>query len=369
MALTVDRRAVLAGARLAVLVGAGAIAVAQAITSLTDGDANLPLYLVLLGGLGAGGRLAALRQPTSPLTHGALAAIAAYVVLIVVITLIRLALGKEVADPVSLAVQRPYGRLGRHVRRVPGPPPPRTQRMSVLVIDVGTSSVRGSIVRPDATVANIHRRTVLPSTPAPGFVELDAAAIAAAVLEVAQRSTGRRRPGRRRGHHQPALDHRSCGTGCTGEPVGPGIGWQDQRTVMMCLALQAQGLRLSPSSSATKLAFLLDTHDPDRPRDLCFGTVDTWVAWTLSAGSLHVTDLPTPASPVSCAWTAPAGTTPSSTPFASRRRCMPQIVDSSGGRSARPSPFRASPAHRRPGRRPAGFAHRPGLHAPPAWPR
>lgn len=102
MALTVDRRAVLAGARLAVLVGAGAIAVAQAITSLTDGDANLPLYMVLLGGLGAGGRLAALRQPTAPLTHGALAAIAAYIILIVVITLIRLALDKEVADPVSL---------------------------------------------------------------------------------------------------------------------------------------------------------------------------------------------------------------------------------------------------------------------------
>lgn len=102
MALTVDRSAVLAGARLAVMVGAAAIALAQAITSLTDSDANLPLYLVLLGGLGAGGRLAALRQPLAPLTHGALAALAAYVVLIVAITVIRLALGKEVADPISL---------------------------------------------------------------------------------------------------------------------------------------------------------------------------------------------------------------------------------------------------------------------------
>jgi hypothetical protein len=102
MALSVDRGAVLAGARLAVAVGAAAIILAQAITSLTNGDANLLLYLVLLGGLGAGGRIAALRQPLSPLTHGALAALAAYVVLIVTITVIRLALGKEVADPVSL---------------------------------------------------------------------------------------------------------------------------------------------------------------------------------------------------------------------------------------------------------------------------
>ena len=38
----------------------------------------------------------------SPLTHGAVTALAAYVVLIVVITAIRLALGREVADPVSL---------------------------------------------------------------------------------------------------------------------------------------------------------------------------------------------------------------------------------------------------------------------------
>ncbi|MGI8983951.1 MAG: FGGY family carbohydrate kinase [Acidimicrobiales bacterium] len=162
--------------------------------------------------------------------------------------------------------------------------------MSLLVIDVGTSSVRGSIVGPDATVAHIHRRAVLPSTPAPGFVELDAGAVARAVLDVAQAALA----------DAGAVD----GVGitnqrsttvvwdrATGAPVGPGIGWQAQRTVMMCLGLQAQGLRFSPSSSATKLAYLLDTYDPDRTRDLCFGTVDTWVVWTLSGGSLHVTDL------------------------------------------------------------------------------
>ena len=100
--MKVDRRAVVAGAQLAVLVGAAAIVVAQAVTSLTDRDANLLLYLVLLGGLVAGGRVAARRRPESPLTHGALAALAAYAALIVVITVIRLALGREVADPVSL---------------------------------------------------------------------------------------------------------------------------------------------------------------------------------------------------------------------------------------------------------------------------
>jgi putative membrane protein (TIGR04086 family) len=102
MALNVDRPSVVDGARLAVLVAAAAIALAQAITSLTDRDANLLLYLVLLGGLGAGGRLAARRQPAAPLTHGALAALLAYAVLIVVVTAIRVAVGRGIADPVSL---------------------------------------------------------------------------------------------------------------------------------------------------------------------------------------------------------------------------------------------------------------------------
>jgi hypothetical protein len=95
VAVNVDRSAVLAGAGLGVAVGAGAIAVSQAIASLTDSDSGILLFLlfvVLLGGLAAGGRRAALRQPSSPLTHGSLAALAAYA--------IRLALGKEVADPV-----------------------------------------------------------------------------------------------------------------------------------------------------------------------------------------------------------------------------------------------------------------------------
>jgi glycerol kinase len=162
--------------------------------------------------------------------------------------------------------------------------------MSVLVVDVGTSSVRASIVGADATVAHIHRRAVLPATPAPGFVELDPAALAQAVLDTCAAALDEAGPVQAVG----ITNQRSTTIvwdRATGEPVGPGIGWQDQRTVMMCLALQVQGLRLSPSSSATKLAFLLDTVDPDRTRDLCFGTVDTWVAWTLSAGGLHVTDL------------------------------------------------------------------------------
>jgi glycerol kinase len=162
--------------------------------------------------------------------------------------------------------------------------------MSILVVDVGTSSVRAAVVAPDATVSAISRRSFVPTTPAPGFVELDAGRLATLVLEVARAALDEGGP-----VDAVGIANQRATTivwdRATGEPVGPGIGWQDQRTVMMCLAFQAQGLFLSPSSSATKLAFLLDTFDPDRDRDLCFGTVDTWVAWTLSGGDLHVTDL------------------------------------------------------------------------------
>lgn len=77
----------------------------------------------------------------------------------------------------------------------------------------------------------------------------------------------------------------------TGEPIGPALSWQDLRTAGTCLELQAEGLRLAPNEAATKLAWLLDTYDPERRRDLRFGTLDSWVIWQLSEGSAHVTDM------------------------------------------------------------------------------
>src|SRR5207248_5533119 len=124
----------------------------------------------------------------------------------------------------------------------------------------------------------------------PGFVVFDSAEMARAALDVAQAALSESGPveavGIANQRSSTVVWDRS-----TGEPVGPGVGWQDLRTVGMCLALQAEGVRVAPNASATKLAFLLDMADPDRQRDLCFGTVDTWVAWALSKGSVHVTDL------------------------------------------------------------------------------
>ena len=161
---------------------------------------------------------------------------------------------------------------------------------SILVVDVGTSGVRGAVIRPDASVAAVHHREVLPSTPAPGLVEFDAVAMAAAALDVASAALADGGPVAAVG----IANQRASAVvwdRATGEPVGPGIGWQDLRTVGACLVLQGEGMHLAPNQSATKFAQLLDDADPDRSRDLCCGTVDTWIAWHLSGGAVHATDL------------------------------------------------------------------------------
>jgi glycerol kinase len=168
---------------------------------------------------------------------------------------------------------------------------------SILVVDVGTSGVRAAIVRPDATVDHEHRLPLLPESPAPGLVEFDAAVMAEAVLQVARAALQDGGPvagvGIANQRASSIVWERA-----TGKPVAPGIGWQDLRTVGTCLVLQSEGIRVAPNASATKVMAILDQVDPERARaekgELCFGTVDSWVAWTLAggpgAGALHVTD-------------------------------------------------------------------------------
>jgi glycerol kinase len=161
--------------------------------------------------------------------------------------------------------------------------------MTILVVDVGTSGLRAAAIRPDASVAAERHVPLLPDSPAPGLVEFDAAEMARVALELSRAvldEVG--------SVDAVGIANQRASTivwdRATGEPVGPGLGWQDLRTVGTCLVLQADGIRVAPNASATKLGHLLDEHDPDRTRDLCFGTVDTWIAWQLSEGALHVTD-------------------------------------------------------------------------------
>lgn len=95
----------------------------------------------------------------------------------------------------------------------------------------------------------------------------------------------------------------------TGEPVHNAIVWQCRRSAGLCDAMKAAGheaiirsktgLLLDAYFSATKLQWLLDQRPDLRRRaqagELCFGTIDSWLIWKLTAGKAHLTD-PTNAS-------------------------------------------------------------------------
>lgn len=164
--------------------------------------------------------------------------------------------------------------------------------MSLLVIDVGTTSLRAGVVDHDGQVVSMHARSFPPDSPAPGLVEFDAAKMATAVLELTTQTI--------EGVGASNIDavgitNQRASTivwdRATGIPVAPALGWQDLRTVGECMVAKADhDLALAPNQSATKLAWLLANSPGLADRDLCFGTIDSWVAWTLSEGAVHVTD-------------------------------------------------------------------------------
>jgi glycerol kinase len=162
----------------------------------------------------------------------------------------------------------------------------------ILVIDIGTTGLRAAVVDDTATIRSLHYRPCPPSTPSPGLVEFDATEMGRLVLDAAGAAIAD-------SGSEPivavGITNQRASTivwdRSTGEPIGPALGWQDLRTVGECIMAKIEhGLPLAPNQSATKIAWLLANTPGAADRDLCFGTVDSWVAWLLSEGALHVTD-------------------------------------------------------------------------------
>ncbi len=301
--MKLDRSALVAGIVTAVIISVPAALIGQAIDDPSTNDnpsaGALLLVGVVLVGLAAGATVAAMRQQMgAPLVHGIVTAIVTFVLVQGIGVIRHIAANEDVlwSRVLSSALLSMVAGTSAassedacDTRRSP-PGERRARTVSILVVDVGTSGVRAAIVRPDASVDHVHYREVLPSSPAPAFVEFDPREMADAALDAASAALAAGGPVDAIG-----IANQRASTivwdANTGEPVGPGVGWQDLRTAGMCLVLAAEGTRFAPNQSATKLAFLLDMADPERTRDdLRFGTVDTWIAWVLSNGSLHVTD-------------------------------------------------------------------------------
>ena len=205
--------------------------------------------------------------------------------------------------------------------------------MTVLVIDVGTSSVRAAIVGPDGTVEHVSRRPLPPSVPMPGLVEFDPAAMAAAARDAAAETLAAAgRAGAAPGAVGITTQRAStvAWDAATGHPVGAGLGWQDLRTVGTCLEMQAKGLRLSPSESATKFAWHVEQARAAgvSPADLRLGTVDSWLAWSLTGR--HITDATNAAVTGLYRITAGDWRPDALEALGLEREWLPEIVDSTG---------------------------------------
>ncbi len=160
-----------------------------------------------------------------------------------------------------------------------------------LVIDVGTTGLRAAVVDETLRIVHFEYRPNPPSIPFDGIVEFDASALAGLVLEasraaMASTSSPIAAVGITNQRASTIVWDRT-----TGEPIGPGLGWQDLRTITECITAKAtHDWTVAPNQSLTKLAWLLENSGDLSGRDLCFGTIDSWVAWTLTEGAAHVGD-------------------------------------------------------------------------------
>lgn len=177
----------------------------------------------------------------------------------------------------------------------------------ILAIDQGTTSSRSILFDHRGNAVTLAQRELTQHFPQSGWVEHDANEIwssqAATIAEVLAKAKASAKDLAAVGitnQRETTLlwDRRS------GDPIARAIVWQDRRTAELCARLAAAGhespvaertgLLLDPYFSGTKLTWLLDNVAGARARadrgELAFGTIDSWLAWKLSGGALHITD-------------------------------------------------------------------------------
>ncbi len=178
----------------------------------------------------------------------------------------------------------------------------------VLAIDQGTTGTTAALFDEKGSVVGKVNREFRQIYPRPGWVEHDLEDIWNSVLQAVRQVV-------EQSGVSPS-DIAAIGitnqreTTClwdaeTHEPLHNAIVWQCRRTAGMCDQLRRQGyeelfrkktgLVLDPYFSGTKLAWMLQNSekvrkavDAGRAR---FGTIDSFVAWRLTSGRAHVTDV------------------------------------------------------------------------------
>jgi len=177
----------------------------------------------------------------------------------------------------------------------------------ILALDQGTTSSRAIVFDRHGTARGLGQREFHQYYPQPSWVEHDANEIWQSQLDVARIAL--------RNAGATAADITAIGITNqrettliwdkrTGQPLAPAIVWQDRRTASLCDQLRAQGhatfiqertgLVLDAYFSGTKLRWLLDNtpgaREAAQQGTIAFGTIDSWLIWNLTGGTVHSTD-------------------------------------------------------------------------------
>ena len=177
----------------------------------------------------------------------------------------------------------------------------------IIALDQGTTSTRAVLFDKSGAIVSSYGREIEQFYPAPGLVEHDAEELFFSSLRAVQRAMELA--------GASASDIAALGITNqretaivwekkTGRPVCNAIVWQCRRTAGRCRQLEELGLTGTirkktglipdPYFSATKLEWILKNVPGARQRaergELLFGTVDTWLVWRLTGGTVFATD-------------------------------------------------------------------------------
>ncbi|MFT5326959.1 MAG: glycerol kinase [Planctomycetaceae bacterium] len=178
----------------------------------------------------------------------------------------------------------------------------------VLALDQGTTSSRAIVFSRDGLAVAKAQQEFPQLFPQPGHVEHDPEAIWESQLATAKKAIAESGVGAEQIAAIGITNQRETTIlweRDTGKPVANAIVWQSRITAGICEQLRNDGyedvfkkktgLVLDAYFSGTKIQYLLDQIEGLRARaergEILFGTVDTFLAWRLSGGKLHITDV------------------------------------------------------------------------------
>jgi len=178
----------------------------------------------------------------------------------------------------------------------------------ILALDQGTSSSRAIVFDERGTIRAMAQREFRQIFPQPGRVEHDP-------FEIRDTQFATAREALASAAIDPAVvvavaianqrETTIVWERASGRPIHNAIVWQDRRTAQLCETIRARGLAplvaqrtglvVDAYFSASKIAWLLENVPGAREQasrgELAFGTVDTWLAWQLTRGAVHATDV------------------------------------------------------------------------------